>query len=181
MSDRGRENNGIASMHTAIQHQLDPSLHNTLQHRWCINKMNIKAEAGWSQFRSQWAPGFEDLLDFGVNTGIYSPSDPLEKYESHLYVSCPILYSIVYVTVWYFVGSLCHGSKPKLINGFRRITLAQDEQTGTKSSPRVYRISSMQNLNGLDQRIFKLSRKLSFIYLLWHILMVLVDCSIRNV
>ena len=83
--------------------------------------------------------------------------------------SCPILYSIVYVTVWYFVGSLCHGSKPKSINGFRCITLAQDEQTGTKSSPRVYRISSMQNLNGLDQRIFKLSRKLFFLSIYYDI------------
>ncbi|KIL56954.1 hypothetical protein M378DRAFT_16621 [Amanita muscaria Koide BX008] len=79
MSDRGRENNGIANLHTTIRHQLDPSLRGTLQHRWCINKMNIKAEAGWSQFRSQWAPGFEDLLDFGVNNGLYSPSDPLEN------------------------------------------------------------------------------------------------------
>ena len=81
MSDRGWENNGIANMHTTIQHQLDPSLCDTLQHRWCINKTNIKAEATWSQFRSQWVPGFEDVLDHGVNTGIYDPSDPLEKYD----------------------------------------------------------------------------------------------------
>ena len=60
--------------------------------------MNIKAEAGWSQFRSQWAPGFEDLLDFGVNTGLYNPSDPLEKYFvfiSVLFLS-HILYSLVF-------------------------------------------------------------------------------------
>ncbi len=80
MSDRGRENNGIANLHTTIRHQLDPSLRNTLQHRWCVNKMNIKAEAAWSQFRSQWTPGFEDLLGIGVNDGLYSLSDPLEKY-----------------------------------------------------------------------------------------------------
>lgn len=80
MSDRGRENNGIANMHTMIRHELDPSLHNTLQHRFCINKTNIKAEQAWSQFRAQCAPGFEDLFEFGLNTGLYSPSDPLEKY-----------------------------------------------------------------------------------------------------
>lgn len=79
MSDRGRENNGIANLHTAIRHQLDPSLRETLQHRWCIDKTNIKAEAMWSQFRSQFTPGFEDVLDHGINTGLYSPSDPLEK------------------------------------------------------------------------------------------------------
>jgi hypothetical protein len=79
MSDRGRENNGIANLHTTIRHRLDPSLRNTLQHRWCIDKTNIKAEAMWSQLRSQWSPGFEDVLDFGINDGLYSPSDPLEK------------------------------------------------------------------------------------------------------
>ncbi|KAK2460513.1 hypothetical protein APHAL10511_007476, partial [Amanita phalloides] len=63
-----------------IRHQLDPSLQDTLQHCWCIDKTNIKAEAGWSQFHSQWAPGFEDVLDFGVNTGKYDPLNPLEKY-----------------------------------------------------------------------------------------------------
>lgn len=68
-------------MHTTIRHQLDPSLCDTLQHRWCINKTNIKAEATWSQFHSQWVPGFEDVLDHGVNTGIYDPSDPLRKYD----------------------------------------------------------------------------------------------------
>ena len=84
MSDPGRENNGIANMHTLVRHQLDPSLCDTLQHRFCPDKKNIKAEIGWSQFRAQWAPGFEDLFDFGVNSGFYSPSNPLEKY---VYVS----------------------------------------------------------------------------------------------
>jgi len=80
MSDLGRENNGIANMHTLMRHRLDPSLHDTLQHRFCHDKKNIKAEIGWSQFRAQWAPGFEDLFDLGVNSGFYTPSDPLEKY-----------------------------------------------------------------------------------------------------
>lgn len=80
MSDPGRENNGIANMHTLMRHQLDSSLRDTLQHRFCPDKKNIKAEIGWSQFRAQWAPGFEDLFDFGVNSGLYTSSDPLEKY-----------------------------------------------------------------------------------------------------
>jgi hypothetical protein len=88
MSDRGRENNGIANMHTTIRHQLDPSLHGTMQHRWCINKTNIKAEATWSQIRAQWTPGFEDVLDHGVNIGIYDASDPLEKYVTVLRLNC---------------------------------------------------------------------------------------------
>jgi hypothetical protein len=80
MSDPGTENNGIANMHTTMRHQLDPSLRDTLQHLFCRDKMNIKSEIGWSQFRAQWTPGFEDLFDFGVNSGLYTASDALEKY-----------------------------------------------------------------------------------------------------
>ncbi len=79
MSDPGHENNGIANMHTLVCHQLDPSLSDTLQHRFCRDKKNIKAKIGWSQFRAQWAPGFEDMFDFGVNSGHYMSSNPLEK------------------------------------------------------------------------------------------------------
>ncbi|KAG6808192.1 hypothetical protein H0H92_005087, partial [Tricholoma furcatifolium] len=78
-SDRGKENNGIANMHTALRHRLDPSLNDTLQHRWCIDKSNIKAEALWSQLRRQFTPGFENILDKGLNEGLYDPLDPLES------------------------------------------------------------------------------------------------------
>lgn len=78
-SDRGRENNGVANLHTCIRHRLDPSLRDTLQHRWCIDKSNIKPEAAWSQMRRQFTPGFESILDQGLNDGFYDPDDPLEK------------------------------------------------------------------------------------------------------
>ena len=80
MSDCGCENNGIANMHTTIWHYLNSSLCNTLQHRWCIDKTNIKAEAGWSQFCLQWTPGFEDVLEYDINSGLYSPLNALKKY-----------------------------------------------------------------------------------------------------
>ena len=34
----------------------------------------------WSQLRRQFTPGFENLLDYGLNNGLYNPDDPLEKY-----------------------------------------------------------------------------------------------------
>ena len=80
MSDPGCENNGIANMHTLVRHKLNPSLCDTLQHHFCPDKKNTKAEIGWSQFRAQWAPGFKDLFDIGINSGFYMPSDALEKY-----------------------------------------------------------------------------------------------------
>jgi len=67
-------------MHTTLHHQLDPSLQNTLQHRFCVEKKNIKVEIAWSQFRHQFTPGYEDILDRGVNNGLYDPGIPLKKY-----------------------------------------------------------------------------------------------------
>ena len=59
---------------------LNPSLVGTLQHRWCVEKTNIKPEALWSRLRRQFTPGFEDILDFGVNNGLYEADNPLEKH-----------------------------------------------------------------------------------------------------
>jgi hypothetical protein len=41
--------------------------------------MNVKPEAAWSQLRRQFTPGFEDILDFGVNNNLYDVDDPLEQ------------------------------------------------------------------------------------------------------
>ncbi|KAL0960439.1 hypothetical protein HGRIS_005482 [Hohenbuehelia grisea] len=78
-SDRGKENNGIANCHTCIRHELDPSLAGTLQHKWKYNTHNIKSEAFWSQLRRQWVPGFEEILDHGVNEGFYDINEPVER------------------------------------------------------------------------------------------------------
>ena len=40
---------------------------------------NVKPEIIWSVFRRQWTPGFEDILDHGLNNGLYDPDNPLEK------------------------------------------------------------------------------------------------------
>jgi hypothetical protein len=76
-SDRGTENNGVANVHTLMRQRLDPELNGTLQHRW--DKDNVKAEGAWSQIRRQWSPGFESMLENGLNNGCYDPEDPLER------------------------------------------------------------------------------------------------------
>ncbi|KAJ7107132.1 hypothetical protein C8R44DRAFT_637746, partial [Mycena epipterygia] len=79
-SDPGSENYGIANCHTVTRQRLDPTLEGSLQHRWMNKKaMNVKPEAMWSQFRRQFAPGFEDILNEGVNRGLYDLNRPLEK------------------------------------------------------------------------------------------------------
>ncbi|KAH7906201.1 hypothetical protein BJ138DRAFT_1117789 [Hygrophoropsis aurantiaca] len=78
-SDPGTENYSVANLHTMIRHRLDPSLSDTLQHRWMRKNMNIKAECGWSVIRRHFTPGFENILDYGVNEGIYVPDDPLHR------------------------------------------------------------------------------------------------------
>ncbi|KAG6875534.1 hypothetical protein C0993_008752 [Termitomyces sp. T159_Od127] len=63
-SDRGRENNGMANCHTMLRHQLDPSLVGTLQHRWTVEKGNVKPEAAWSQLCHQFTPGSSGKVGF---------------------------------------------------------------------------------------------------------------------
>jgi hypothetical protein len=42
-------------------------------------KNNVKPEAFWSHLRATWVPGFENLLDYGLDNGIYDPNEPLER------------------------------------------------------------------------------------------------------
>ncbi|KAJ7843631.1 hypothetical protein B0H14DRAFT_3139543 [Mycena olivaceomarginata] len=77
-SDPGTENYGLANGHTLLRHLHDPSLEGTLQHRWMTRKKNVMPEIGWSQLRHHFTPGFEDILDIGVNNGWYDPDVLLE-------------------------------------------------------------------------------------------------------
>ncbi|PCH39775.1 hypothetical protein WOLCODRAFT_68498, partial [Wolfiporia cocos MD-104 SS10] len=89
-SDRGTENNGVANAQTVMRHRLDPTLSNTLQHRWMGHKHNIKPEQFWSQLRKRWSPGFEKLLKIGVDTGLYDSEDYLDR-MTFFYIFIPFL------------------------------------------------------------------------------------------
>ncbi|KAJ7191511.1 hypothetical protein GGX14DRAFT_506825 [Mycena pura] len=78
-SDPGVENFGLANGHTLLRHMHDPSLVDTLQHRWMNEKKNVMPEIAWSQLRRRFTPGFEDILDIGVNKGWYHPNILLES------------------------------------------------------------------------------------------------------
>jgi len=78
-SDPGTENNGVANIQTTIHHRLDPSLCDTLQHQFMQKKNNVKSEANWSIFHHDFAPGFESILEDGVNKGLYDVDNALEK------------------------------------------------------------------------------------------------------
>ncbi|KZT10115.1 uncharacterized protein LAESUDRAFT_810391 [Laetiporus sulphureus 93-53] len=77
-SDPGSENFGVANAHTTIRHRLDPSLADTLQHRWMRAHMNIKPEIMWSVLNSDFKPGFEEILQYGVDQGWYDVNSTLE-------------------------------------------------------------------------------------------------------
>ena len=79
-SDPGTENVNVAYSHTALRHQMEPSLHGSIQHRWFRKHRNIKPEIHWSVFRKDWAVGFQALLDDGIEKGYYDIGDPLEWY-----------------------------------------------------------------------------------------------------
>ncbi|KAG2125170.1 hypothetical protein DEU56DRAFT_759413 [Suillus clintonianus] len=47
-------------------------------HRWMRSKKNVMPEIAWSQLRRRFTPGFENLLDYGVNSGWYDSSNTRE-------------------------------------------------------------------------------------------------------
>ncbi|KAH7922898.1 hypothetical protein BV22DRAFT_1016396 [Leucogyrophana mollusca] len=78
-SDPGSENYGIANGHTTLRHWHDPSLHGTLQHRWMRQKKNVMPEIAWSQLRRRFTPGFENLLEIGIQEEWYDPDNYLHS------------------------------------------------------------------------------------------------------
>ncbi|KAI9058419.1 hypothetical protein FKP32DRAFT_1582018 [Trametes sanguinea] len=113
-SDPGSENFGIANCHTEIRHQLDATLHDTLQHRWMRDKANIKAEIVWMVIRRNWSPGFESILDEGFNNGWYDPANPLEKL-TFLWVMVPWLQEELDQWVHQFNNSPRRADKNKIL------------------------------------------------------------------
>ncbi|KAG6378350.1 hypothetical protein JVT61DRAFT_14075 [Boletus reticuloceps] len=77
-SDPGTENIGIANAQTLLRQMHDPTLQGFVQHRWMRTKKNIMPEIIWSQFRRRFAPGFEALLEEGVDAGWYDSDNTLQ-------------------------------------------------------------------------------------------------------
>jgi len=114
-------------MHTTLHHQLDPSLQNMLQHRFCVEKKNIKAEIAWSQFRRQFTPGYKNILDRGVNNGLYDPGIPLEKYlfsitfqkENNIHIVSSLVFcwlAILWLQAEIDKWVECHNATPRRSN-----------------------------------------------------------------
>ncbi|EGO00533.1 hypothetical protein SERLA73DRAFT_151288 [Serpula lacrymans var. lacrymans S7.3] len=49
------------------------------QHAFKGLHRNIKPEIFWSQLQKRWSPGFEILMDEGLNNGLYNPNNALER------------------------------------------------------------------------------------------------------
>lgn len=77
-SDPGTENFGVANGQTMLRQILDPSLTGFVQHRWMRLKKNVMPEIAWSQFRRRFTPGFEAILQQGVDSGWYNPDNTLQ-------------------------------------------------------------------------------------------------------
>ncbi|KAI6020377.1 hypothetical protein PISMIDRAFT_104467 [Pisolithus microcarpus 441] len=77
-SNPGTENFRIANAQTLLQQMHDPNLHGYIQHQWMCTKKNIKPEIAWSQLCHCFAPGFESLLDTGMDIGWYDPNNTLQ-------------------------------------------------------------------------------------------------------
>ncbi|KIK73658.1 hypothetical protein PAXRUDRAFT_177824, partial [Paxillus rubicundulus Ve08.2h10] len=77
-SDPGTENFGIANVQTMLCQVNDLSLQGFVQHRWMRTKKNIMPEIAWSQLQRRLAPGFEGLLNEGVDSDWYDLDNTLQ-------------------------------------------------------------------------------------------------------
>lgn len=57
----------------------DPALQGFVQHRWMRQKKNIMPEIAWLQLWHCFTPGFEALLDKGIEAGWYDPDNTLQQ------------------------------------------------------------------------------------------------------
>ena len=77
-SDPRTENVRVANAQTLLRQMHDPMLDGFVQHRWMRAKKNIKPEIAWSQLCRRFSPGFEALLDTGLDAGWYDPDNTLQ-------------------------------------------------------------------------------------------------------
>ncbi|OBZ74272.1 hypothetical protein A0H81_05042 [Grifola frondosa] len=124
-SDPGTENNGIANAQTVLRHRHDPTLSDTLQHKFKGGKRNIKPEIHWRLLRTSWSPGFEELLDYGLNSGLYDPDIPLERLVFH-YLFIPWLQSELDIYVEQFNDTRPRYNRHKLLPRGRPIDIFEN-------------------------------------------------------
>ena len=85
-SDPGMENFGVANAQMLLRQMHDSTLEGFVQHRWMRAKKNIKPEIAWSQLHRHFSPGFEALLDTGMDAGWYDPDNTLQLYVLPTYL-----------------------------------------------------------------------------------------------
>ncbi|KAJ6486345.1 hypothetical protein DFH09DRAFT_948853 [Mycena vulgaris] len=83
-SDPGSENYGTANFHMVTRQRLDPTLDGTLQHKWMKEHgSNVKPEIIWSLLRHQWTPGFETILDVGLDAWVKRFNSSQRRADKH--------------------------------------------------------------------------------------------------
>ena len=130
-SDPGTENYGIANGHTYLRQWHDPNLTGTLQHRWMRQKKNVVPEIRWSQMRRRWSPGFENVLDLGLNEDWYNSEDPIQLLENQIFKETSA-YNLFCLDC-YFAGFLSPGFRRSWIVGECTTTMIKSELIKIKS------------------------------------------------
>jgi len=146
-SDWGTENFNVAYAHTHIWHSLDPTLAGSIQHQWKRGHTNIKPEQMWSRFRKTWVPGFERLLDKGIQRQWYNVINITDRCVTVLHVidTCLRVYALYCLEI-----GLCFVGWPSLGSSGRRICMcmattphAEGHAIG-RCYPQVFRMSCLK-------------------------------------
>ncbi|KAL4065801.1 hypothetical protein V8B97DRAFT_2025589 [Scleroderma yunnanense] len=126
-SDPSMKNFRIANAQALLQQMHDPSLDGYIQHWWMHTMKNIKPEIPWSQLCCQFSPGFEALLDTGVDAGWYDPDNMLQ-----LMVFCWVFVSWLQVELNIYQDHInskkCHDKRKVFPHGIPELiyTFAED-------------------------------------------------------
>ena len=130
-SDPGTENFGVANTQTLLCQMYDPMLQGFVQHRWMWTKQNIIPEIVWSQLCWCFTPGFEVLLEEGVDSCWYDPDNTLQLYVTltRLLHNNPANQSIV----WFSDGCSSLGCSKNSIAMYSTLTTIGSAMTKKRS------------------------------------------------
>jgi hypothetical protein len=73
----------VAYAQTHIHHALDPSLSGSIQHKWKHGHSNVKPEQMWWRFRRTWVPGYEALLEKGIEQSWFDSVNIADRYTCY--------------------------------------------------------------------------------------------------
>ncbi|EGN97396.1 hypothetical protein SERLA73DRAFT_75084 [Serpula lacrymans var. lacrymans S7.3] len=120
---------------------------------------NIKPKIFWNQLRRRWSPGFERLLDYGLNEGLYNPDDPLQRLTFH-YIFIPWLQDELDLFVDRFNHTLPRHNRNKILPHGRPADIFEQPENFESQDFSILHLPSLNEVRNMyaspDHPVFEL-------------------------